>query len=80
MAKNRPCFPFQNTYVQTNWDFGYEKMSSGNPALQGNREVFSAFVRDFRKQYNSGLPDFYWYNIPKREQIYQIIIKYTKWP
>jgi hypothetical protein len=26
----------------------------------------------------SGLPDFYWDNIPKRWKIYQIIIKYTK--
>jgi protoporphyrinogen oxidase len=26
-----------------------------------------------------GLPDFYWYNIPKREKMYQITIKYTKW-
>jgi hypothetical protein len=28
----------------------------------------------------TGLPDFPWYNIPKREKIYQITIKYTKWP
>jgi hypothetical protein len=23
----------------------------------------------------AGLPDFYWYNIPKREKIYQMAIK-----
>jgi hypothetical protein len=28
----------------------------------------------------AGLPDFSWYNIPKRGKIYQITIKYTKWP
>jgi hypothetical protein len=29
----------------------------------------------------SGLPDFSWSNIPKREKyVYQIRIKYTKWP
>jgi protoporphyrinogen oxidase len=28
----------------------------------------------------SGLPDCSWYNIPKREKIYQIATKYTKWP
>jgi hypothetical protein len=28
----------------------------------------------------SGVPDFSWYNIPKRETMYQINIKYTKWP
>jgi hypothetical protein len=28
----------------------------------------------------SGLPDFYRYNIPKREKIYQMTTKYTKWP
>jgi hypothetical protein len=27
-----------------------------------------------------GLSDFSWYNIPKRGKIYQISIKYTKWP
>jgi hypothetical protein len=27
-----------------------------------------------------GLPDFSWYNIPKRGKIYQIATKYTKWP
>jgi hypothetical protein len=26
------------------------------------------------------LPDFSWYNVPKRGKIYQITIKYTKWP
>jgi hypothetical protein len=26
------------------------------------------------------LPDFSWYNRPKRGKIYQITIKYTKWP
>jgi hypothetical protein len=28
----------------------------------------------------SGLPDFSWYNIPKREKPFQITIKYTEWP
>jgi hypothetical protein len=28
----------------------------------------------------TGLPDFSGYNIPTREKIYQITIKYTKWP
>jgi hypothetical protein len=27
----------------------------------------------------SGLPDFSWYNVPKRGKIYQIIIKYSEW-
>jgi hypothetical protein len=27
----------------------------------------------------AGLPDFSWYNIPKRVKIYQITTKYTKW-
>jgi hypothetical protein len=28
-----------------------------------------------------GLPDFSWYNIPKREHMYKMVtIKYTKWP
>jgi hypothetical protein len=31
-------------------------------------------------QCTPGLPDFSWYNIPKRGKIYQITIKYTKWP
>jgi hypothetical protein len=26
-----------------------------------------------------GLPDFSWYNMPKRKKIYQITMKYTKW-
>jgi protoporphyrinogen oxidase len=26
----------------------------------------------------AGLPDFSWYNIPKREKIYQITIRYSK--
>jgi hypothetical protein len=26
----------------------------------------------------SGLPDFYWYNIPKEGKMYQITIKYSK--
>jgi hypothetical protein len=28
----------------------------------------------------AGLPDFSWYKIPKREEIYQIITNYTKCP
>jgi hypothetical protein len=28
----------------------------------------------------AGLPDFYWYNIPKRVGIYHNGGKYTKWP
>jgi hypothetical protein len=28
----------------------------------------------------AGLPDFSWYNIPKREKMYQTATKYTKWP
>jgi hypothetical protein len=28
----------------------------------------------------AGLPDFSWYNIPKRGKTYQITIKYSKWP
>jgi hypothetical protein len=28
----------------------------------------------------AGLPDFSWYNIPKRGKIYQMTTKYTKWP
>jgi hypothetical protein len=27
----------------------------------------------------AGLPDFSWLNIPKREKMYQITIKYTQW-
>jgi hypothetical protein len=27
----------------------------------------------------AGLPDFSWYNIPKRGKIYQITTKYNKW-
>jgi hypothetical protein len=27
-----------------------------------------------------GLPDFSWHNTPKRENIYQIVMKYTKCP
>jgi hypothetical protein len=27
-----------------------------------------------------GLPDFSWYNKPKREKIYLVTMKYTKWP
>jgi protoporphyrinogen oxidase len=27
-----------------------------------------------------GLPDFSWYNIPKREKMFPITIKYTIWP
>jgi hypothetical protein len=30
------------------------------------------------KYFESGLPDFSWYNIPKRVEIYQITTKYTK--
>jgi hypothetical protein len=29
---------------------------------------------------DSGLPDFSWYSIPKREKIYRITTKYTKCP
>jgi hypothetical protein len=29
---------------------------------------------------STGLPDFSWYNTPKREKIYQITIKYTNRP
>jgi hypothetical protein len=32
------------------------------------------------RPFQSGLPDFSSYNIPKREKIYQITIKYTEWP
>jgi hypothetical protein len=32
-----------------------------------------------RKSLASGLPDFSWYNIPKREK-YKVTIKYTQWP
>jgi hypothetical protein len=28
----------------------------------------------------SGLPDFSWYNMQKWGKIYQMTIKYTKWP
>jgi hypothetical protein len=28
----------------------------------------------------TGLPDLSWYNIPKRGKLYQMTIKYTKWP
>jgi hypothetical protein len=28
----------------------------------------------------TGLPDFSWCNIPKRGKIYQMTIKYSKWP
>jgi hypothetical protein len=43
-----------------------------------------------RKYFKSGLPDFSWYNIPTKMKnvenipnnlkIYQITLKYTKWP
>jgi hypothetical protein len=28
----------------------------------------------------AGLPDFSWFKIPKRGEIYQMITKYTNWP
>jgi hypothetical protein len=48
-------------------------------------------VKTFRKKFYSptvcaicvclpGLPDFSWYNIPNRGKIYQITLKYLKWP
>jgi hypothetical protein len=30
--------------------------------------------------FGAGLPDFSWYNIPKRDKIYQMTLKYTKGP
>jgi hypothetical protein len=46
------------------------------------------FWRKYLKNHNigpwmllgSGLPDVSWYNVPKREKIYQITTKYTKCP
>jgi hypothetical protein len=35
-------------------------------------------VRHYKLGFKAGLPDFSWYNI--REKIYQITIKFTKWP
>jgi hypothetical protein len=43
-------------------------------ADERQRHCHSNFLR------SPGLPDFYWYNIPKLGKIYQITMKYTKWP
>jgi hypothetical protein len=32
------------------------------------------------QRFRTGLPDFYRCNIPKRNKIYQITVKYTEWP
>jgi hypothetical protein len=31
-------------------------------------------------EYEAGLPDFSWHNIPKQEKIYEMAINYTNWP
>jgi hypothetical protein len=55
---------------------GWSKFSRGEKrdghlALQKKIEAVELFP---------GLPDCYWFKIPKLEQTYQIIMKNTKWP
>jgi hypothetical protein len=39
------------------------------------------FVSNETVSVKAGLPDFSWYNLPKREKIFQkVYTKYTKWP
>jgi hypothetical protein len=51
-----------------------------NDAVWGKKAFFSAAA-----YIDAGLPDFSWYNLPKREKItnehktYQMATKYTKW-
>jgi hypothetical protein len=44
-----------------------------------NKGLFTPTLT-FLFQVRPGLPDFTWYNLPKRKKIYQITVKYTKWP
>jgi hypothetical protein len=38
------------------------------------------YLKFLRTMMRTGLPDFSWYNIPKRGKMYQITTKYTKLP
>jgi hypothetical protein len=52
-------------------------LKAGNDFLECRREFTEA---SDAHTFGPGLPDFTWYNLPKREQKYQINTKYTKWP
>jgi hypothetical protein len=63
-----------------------QQEKSGNPRVKAdNAEHREKFP--FYSHFKSGLPDFSGHNIPKRgkmyqnyPQIYQMVVKYTKWP
>jgi hypothetical protein len=65
-------------------DFLFENIPSGNPAELSR--VGSDYHYEMSSRatqaitHNPGLPDFSWYNIPKRGEKYQMTTKYTKWP
>jgi hypothetical protein len=56
---------------------------------RGQRRTAEALIKTFGAKkmapsfpsvLNTGLPDFSWYKIPKREKIYQITANYTNCP
>jgi hypothetical protein len=49
-----------------------------NSCKAGATQIRQRTGDDFRTRYTAGLPDFYWQNIPKRDKIYQMAMKYTK--
>jgi hypothetical protein len=65
-------------------DFGFENIPSGNPALAWNsNRGFStdpSVLTRNKNVFTAGLPDFSWYNIPKRGKIHQMTTYNTKWP
>jgi hypothetical protein len=57
-------------------------MTNSSIAFLKIANIFSRqnLKRGFWRQIWTGLPDFSWYNTPKRGKIYQITTNYTKCP
>jgi hypothetical protein len=58
------------------------KIRTSKRPLGKNKKERLSHLADVETEFEAlaGMPDFSWYNIPKREKIYQMTIKYTRGP
>jgi hypothetical protein len=47
-------------------------------AVFAGEQELNGLIPLYKMRPRAGLPDFSWHNIPKRDKIYQMTIKYTK--
>jgi hypothetical protein len=79
-----PKQPFLLWFITNKTDDNHGFMHYKNE-LHKTLAQFLIYLHTSHLGWEAGLPDFYWYNIPKREKnipnnhnIYQMVTKYTK--